>query len=96
MAQYLQGAETDLVSAASVGFIENRLIVDVSNEEEHYEKGNTDIPIAMMPRTGEITLLQMDGFASKEELAEGIKAAKAVCMEIYKVQQEALKARYKK
>ena len=86
----------DLVSAASVGFIENRLIVDVSNEEEHYEKGNTDIPIAMMPRTGEITLLQMDGFASKEELAEGIKAAKAVCMEIYKVQQEALKARYKK
>ncbi|MEK6922802.1 MAG: exosome complex exonuclease Rrp41 [Nanoarchaeota archaeon] len=86
----------DLVSAASVGFIENRLIVDVSNEEEHYEKGNTDIPIAMMPRTGEITLLQMDGFASKEELAEGIIVAKAVCMEIYKVQQEALKARYKK
>ena len=86
----------DLVSAISMGFVEGKLLVDIDNEEEHYEKGNTDIPIAMMPRTGEITLLQMDGFASKEELKEALKAAKAACMQINKAQIEALKARYKK
>ena len=85
----------DLVSSVSLGLLDKKLLVDV-NSEEDCELGATDIPIAMMPRTGEITLLQMDGFATKEELKEVLKTAKKVCKEIYKVQSEALKARYKK
>ena len=86
----------DLVAAVSVGFIEDRLIVDIDGDEEHHEKGNTDIPVAMIPRTGQITLLQMDGPASKEQLSEAINAARKAIEEIAKIQREALKARYKK
>ncbi len=86
----------DLVTAVALGKVEDKLVVDFSNEEEHHEGGSTDIPIAMMPRTGEITMLQMDGYIKKEELKELLKTAKRTCMQIYKIQQEALKVRYKK
>lgn len=86
----------DLVVAVGVGKIEDKLVVDVSNEEEHHKAGSTDIPIAIMPRTGEITMLQADGYVSKTELKELIKSAKKACLQINKVQKEALKARYKK
>ncbi|MEK6934369.1 MAG: exosome complex exonuclease Rrp41 [Nanoarchaeota archaeon] len=86
----------DLVSAVSIGRIEDKIVVDVSKEEEDYEKGMADIPVAIMPRNGNITLLQMDGLAKPSELKEALKVAKRACEQIYKVQKDALKARYKK
>lgn len=86
----------DLVSAIAIGRIEDKVVVDVSKEEEDYEGGMADIPVALMPRTGEITLLQMDGLTTLAELKEVIKAAKKATEQIYKVQKDALKVRYSK
>jgi len=47
-----------------------------------------------MPLTGKITLLQLDGDVNVKQLQEAVKAAKKGCMEIYKVQQKALKEKY--
>ena len=86
----------DLVSAIALGRIEDKVVLDVSKEEEDYEGGMADIPIAMLPRTGEITLLQMDGLVTLNELKEVLKSAKKACEQIYKVQKDALRARYLK
>ncbi len=86
----------DLVTAIAMGSIEGKLVTDVSNEEEHHEGGSTDIPLALMPRTGKITMLQMDGYIKKDELKEILKSARKAIMQIYKCQQDALKVRYKK
>ena len=48
----------------------------------------------MMPRTEQITLLQMDGEITKEELMQGIQYAKKVCKDINAVQRQALKEKY--
>ncbi len=86
----------DIVSAVSIGRIGNQIVADLNNEEEHHEQGSTDIPIAMLPRTGEISLFQMDGFIKQNEIQEVLKTAKKAIIQIAKVQQEALKLRYKK
>ena len=85
----------DLVTAVSIGLLDNKVLIDVNGEED-CELEATDIPVAMMPRTGEITLLQMDGPAKKDELKEVLTVARKICNQIYKVQCEALRARYRK
>ena len=54
-----------------------------------------DVPIAIMPNSGKITLLQMDGEIKKEELMKLIEISKKVLMNIYEMQKKALKERYK-
>jgi len=83
----------DLISAVAIGNINGELVVDLSKEEEDIEDA-VDIPIAIIPRTGEISLLQMDGKISKEKIPEAIALAKKACKQIYKIQKEALKKRY--
>jgi exosome complex component RRP41 len=86
----------DLVAAVSFGKVSDKLLVDLDYSEESYPEGGVaDIPIAMMPASGKVTLLQMDGEVSKEELMTLINKAKKVLMEIYEVQKQALKDKYK-
>lgn len=85
----------DLVVAVSVGKVGDKIVVDLCKEEEDYEEGATDIPVAMMPRLNEITLLQLDGNVTKAELKEALDGAKKACEQIYKTQQQALKDKYK-
>lgn len=84
----------DLVAAMSVGKVGDKLVVDLNKEEEDFEEGATDIPVAMTPRTGDITLLQLDGNLSKEELKKVIEMAQGATSMIYEVQKKALKAKY--
>jgi len=84
----------DLVSAVSVGKVGDKIVVDLDKEEEDFEGGATDIPIAMTPRTGKITLLQLDGEISKEELDKALKASRDACNKIYGLQKKALKEKY--
>lgn len=85
----------DLVAAVSCGIIGgDRAVLDLNYDEEAYEDGSVDIPVAMMPRTGKITLLQLDGELNKEQLKEALKLAKKGCEELYEVQKAALKAKY--
>jgi exosome complex component RRP41 len=85
----------DLVSSVAIGRIEDKVVVDVDKEEEDYEGGMADMPVAIMPRTGEVTLLQLDGFAKKEEVKKMVDAAKKACKQIYEIQRKALKEKYK-
>ncbi len=84
----------DLVCAVSCGLVGDQVVVDLDKTEEDFEGGAVDIPIAMLPRTGEITLLQLDGEISKEDLKKAIEAGKEACKKIYEVQKAALRAKY--
>ena len=85
----------DLVAAVSVGRVDDKIVVDLDYSEESYENGPVaDIPVAVMPNSGKITLLQMDGIISPEQLAKAIEMAKATCLKIAAVQRAALKEKY--
>ena len=85
----------DLVSSVSVGRVDDKILVDLDYSEESYDDGPVaDIPVAVLPRSGKISLLQMDGLVSKEQLKEAIEMAKKACSQIYEVQKKALKAKY--
>src|SRR3989338_5428173 len=43
----------DLVASISVGKVGDKIVVDLNKEEEDYEGGSTDIPVAVMPRNNE-------------------------------------------
>ncbi len=87
----------DMVAAVSVGLVDDKVVTDLDYKEEAYEDGPVaDIPVAMIPSTDEVSLLQMDGELSKEQLAEGLELAKKVCKQIYEVQKSALKEKYNK
>ena len=85
----------DMVAAVSVGRVDDKIVVDLDYSEEAYEGGPVaDIPIAMMPNLGKITLLQMDGEVSVDMLKDAMQKAKKVCKDIYEVQKAALKEKY--
>ncbi len=85
----------DLVSAVSVGKLGKTLVLDIDKKEEDYPDGATDIPVAFVPRTGKLSLLQLDGEITRDELKEALKLAKKGCDEIYKLQIKTLKDKYK-
>lgn len=85
----------DLISAVALGRIGDDIYVDVTKDEEDIE-GMADVPVAYLPGSGKIVLLQCDGFLKKEQLKEILKLGKKVCLDIYKVQQKALRERYTK
>jgi len=84
----------DLVAGVSVGKIEGKLALDLNGLEDQCGEG--DMPIAMMPNLGEITLLQADGSFSKEEVLHAIAMAREAIRKIYEEQKRALKERYSK
>jgi exosome complex component RRP41 len=85
----------DLVVAVSVGRVDDKLVVDLDYSEESYEEGPVaDIPIAVLPNTGKITLLQMDGLISKDQLLEVVEKGKQACIKINEVMKQALKDKY--
>ena len=89
-------AMKDLVAAVSVGRVDDKLLVDLDYVEEDYGDGPVaDIPIAMMPNNDQITLLQMDGLISKDDLNKVLEMGKKVCKDIYEVQKKALKDKYR-
>ncbi|MDP6647865.1 MAG: exosome complex exonuclease Rrp41 [Candidatus Woesearchaeota archaeon] len=88
-------AMKDLVAAVSVGRVDDKLVVDLDYKEESYEDGPVaDIPLAMMPNHDRVTLLQMDGLISKDDLKKVLGMGKKVLKDIYEVQKKALKDKY--
>jgi exosome complex component RRP41 len=83
----------DLVCAVSAGKVEDRMILDLLYEEDSHEHG-VDIPMAMLHNTKQISLLQMDGELSVDELRTAMEMAKTACDKIYEIQKAALKARF--
>ncbi|WP_462273083.1 exosome complex exonuclease Rrp41 [Methanohalophilus sp.] len=80
-----------LVSACAVGKVDGQLVLDLNKPEDNY--GQADLPVAMT-QDGEITLLQMDGHLTPEELEEGLEMIKKGCQQILEIQRQALVSRY--
>ena len=68
------------------------LIVDLGDYED--KKGQSDMPVAYMPKLGKVTLLQMDGIMTPEENEKALNLAIEGCKKVYEVQREALKKKY--
>ncbi|RME78425.1 exosome complex exonuclease Rrp41 [Candidatus Woesearchaeota archaeon] len=87
----------DLVAAVSVGRVDDKIVVDLDYAEEAYPDGPVaDIPLAMVNNTGEVTLLQMDGEITKDQLMQALKLGEKALKEINKAQVAALKAKYER
>ena len=82
----------DLISACAVGKVDNHIVVDLSEEED--QTGQADMPVAIMPRTGDITFLQMDGNMSVPEFEEALRLAFDGCYYINQLQQQTLFKKY--
>ena len=81
----------DLVTAIAVGKVEDKYILDLDYLEDSYSDGEgTDIPVAILPNSGKITLLQMDGPLKPEELPQLLELAKEASKKIYEIQKKAL------
>ena len=82
----------DIPVGCAAGKMNGDIVLDLSEKED--KEGQADVPIVILPRTGEITLLQADGKLTEDEFEEALDLAMEGCMRISKIQEEALKERY--
>jgi len=82
----------DLLVSVASGKINDTVVLDLDKPEDNY--GQADLPVGILPNSGELAFLQMDGDLSVEEydlaMVYNIKATK----EIHELQKAALAARY--
>jgi len=82
----------DLVSACAAGKVAGQVVLDVDDIED--KEGQADLPIAIMPSTNQLTLLQLDGQLNEEEFSKAFGWALDGCRKVYQLQREALIGRY--
>lgn len=84
----------DLVTSVAAGKLGDEIVVDMGMGEE--EETLADLPIAFMPRSKKITLMQMDGDLPEKDVKDMVKLAMKACEKIYKAQREALIKKWSK
>ena len=82
----------DLVASCASGKIEGVVCVDLNKDEDNF--GDADCPMAIVPRTGEIVLLQMDGHLTYDEFQKAMDLSIGATHRIYELQRDALRRRY--
>ncbi|MBM3231868.1 exosome complex exonuclease Rrp41 [Candidatus Pacearchaeota archaeon] len=84
----------DLVCAVSVGKMDKDLVLDVNDEEEHFEDGEgaTDMATARLANSDKWTLLQLDGKIQPDLYPKALSLADKAFAKIYEVQKKALKS----
>ncbi len=82
----------DLVPSVAVGKIGGRIALDLKKEEDNF--GEADLPMALVPQSGRLVLLQMEGHMTRDELDEALKLGIRGCREIYEKMKQALRDRY--
>jgi exosome complex component RRP41 len=82
----------DLIPACASGKVENTVVCDLNKEEDNC--GEADVPMAIIPRTGEFLLLQMDGHLTYDELMQAMNYNIKALNYIYQLQKEALRKKY--
>ncbi len=84
----------DLVSSMSMGFLDKEILVDIDSNED-CDLGATDVPLAYIPSADKLSLLQLDGDVSKDTLIKLLEIGKQKCLDIDKIQRNALKNKFK-
>ncbi|MBI3050943.1 exosome complex exonuclease Rrp41 [Candidatus Woesearchaeota archaeon] len=85
----------EMVSSVSVGKVNEDILVDLTYEEESAEGEVADIPVAYLPKSGRVSLLQMDGEISKDELVKALELGRQASLQIYEVQKQTLLDKYR-
>jgi len=81
----------DLVAACAAGKVDGEIVLDLMKEEDNF--GECDLPLAIVPRTGEVVLLQQDGKLTGEEFNKAFDLAYQGCLKVYEIQKRALLAK---
>jgi exosome complex component RRP41 len=82
----------ELVAACAAGKIDGKVVLDLSDIED--QQGDADLPVAYMPKSNVIGLLQMDGSLTEEEFKQALDLSTNACRQIYEMQREALHQKY--
>lgn len=83
----------DMISSIAVGRVDDQLLIDLEYAEEDKDD-HADIPTAMLHDSKEISLLQLDGEMSQEQLNEALELAKEANEKVAEVQKQALQQKY--
>ncbi|MCA1812524.1 MAG: exosome complex exonuclease Rrp41 [Halobacteriales archaeon] len=81
-----------MVASVAAGKIDNTVVLDLRKEEDNF--GDTDLPVAIIPKTGEIVLLQMDGHFTDDEFDVAMQYSIDACHQIHGMQKQALREKY--
>jgi exosome complex component RRP41 len=82
----------DLLPAVAVGKVGGAIALDLKKEEDNF--GEADLPMALVPQSGRLVLLQMEGHMTEPELAQALDLGVKGCREIYEKMKQALHERY--
>jgi len=82
----------ELVAACAAGKVDGKVALDLSDIED--KKGDADLPVAFMPKSNAVSLLQMDGSMTEDELKQALDMSINACRTIYEKQKEALRTKY--
>lgn len=80
---------TDLVVSVASGKINDVVVCDLNKEEDNY--GEADLPMGILPNSGELVFLQMDGDLSQDEFKEAWDYNMKAASSIHEKMVEALK-----
>ena len=82
----------DLIVSCASGKVGGVVCLDLNKDEDNF--GEADVPMAVVPRTGEIVLLQMDGHLKPEEFDQAMAYSLKAAEQINELQKDALRRRY--
>jgi len=80
---------TDLVVSVASGKINDVVVCDLNKEEDNY--GEADLPMGILPNSGELVFLQMDGDLSQEEFSQAWEYNMEAAQVVHGMMVEALK-----
>ncbi|MCI4340041.1 MAG: exosome complex exonuclease Rrp41 [Thermoplasmata archaeon] len=82
----------DLLPSVAVGKVAGKICLDLKKEEDNF--GEADLPMALVPQSGRLVLLQMEGHMTRAELSEALDLGVQGCKQIYEVMKAALRDKY--
>jgi exosome complex component RRP41 len=78
----------DLIASCAAGKVAGEIVLDLMKEEDNF--GESDLPVAVIPRKKEVVLLQMDGKLTQDEFGKAFRLAVDGAMRVYELQKKAL------
>ena len=85
----------DYVTACTAGYINDRVLVDVNSHESSIGNGS-ELTMAMMPKSGEIVLLEMAQRFHVDHLEKVMDAAMEGCKDIHTILDKVVQTHVKK
>ena len=82
----------DMVVGCSCGLVGDTVVADLDDTED--KEGSGDMPVAIMPNLGQVTLLQVDGIYTREQFQKAFELAIEKGRQIYDMQRQALTNRF--